>query len=68
MSRSGLWWLAKLLEGIGMVVVLVGVFISISLGLDGEGLASMSYEFQGLLVGGTLFVIGVVIERRIGAR
>jgi hypothetical protein len=68
MSRHALWWVAKVLEGVGMVIVLVGVFISMSLGFDGDGLASMSYEFQGLFVGGALFLLGVLIERRVGAR
>lgn len=68
MSRSGLWWLAKALEGVGMVVVLVGVFISMSMGFEGRGLDSMAFEYQGLLAGGLLFVAGVLLERRLGAR
>lgn len=66
MNRTSMWWVAKTLEGVGMVVVLVGVFISMSLGLEGQGLASMAYEFRGLFIGGTLFTAGVLLERRVG--
>jgi len=68
MSRGGLWWLAKVLEGVGLVVILVGVSLSIGLGLDEEGLASMKMEFQGLFLGGVLFLAGYLIEQRIRAR
>lgn len=67
MKRT-LWWVAKALEGVGMVIVLVGVFISMSEGFQGRGLESMAYEFQGLALGGALFVAGVLLERRIGSR
>jgi hypothetical protein len=67
-SRSGLWWLAKLLEGVGLLVVLVGVFMSISLGLEDEGLGSMAIEMKGLMLGGAMFLAGVLIERRLGTR
>lgn len=68
MNRGAWWWVAKTLEGLGMVVVLVGVFFSMSLGFEGRGLESMTYEFKGLALGGGLFVLGVLIERRIGTR
>lgn len=68
MSRSGLWWLAKLLEGVGLLVVLVGVFMSISLGLEDEGLGSMAIEMKALALGGAMFLVGVAIERRLGTR
>jgi hypothetical protein len=67
-QKKTLWWIAKGLEGIGMVLVLVGVFISISLGLEDEGLSSMRMEMQGLAVGGGLFLVGWSIERAIKAR
>jgi hypothetical protein len=51
-----------------MVIVLAGVFISISEGLRDEGLKSMASEMRGLMIGGALFVLGVLIERRIGSR
>jgi hypothetical protein len=66
MPRKLIWGLAKLLQGVGLVVVLVGLFWSISLGLEEEGLKSMVYEFRGLFVGGALFVVGVVLERVAG--
>ena len=68
MSRGGLWWLAKVLEGAGLVVILVGVSISIGLGFEDEGLASMGMEFKGLFLGGALFLAGFLIEQRLGAR
>lgn len=68
MNRSQVWWLAKGLEGLGLVVVLVGVVLSMKLGMDDEGLKSMKYETIGLFAGGALFLAGWLIERRIGAR
>ena len=68
MSRSALWWLAKALEGVGLLVVLVGVFLSVSLGLEDEGLGSMAIEMKGLVLGGALFLTGVAIEPRLGTR
>ena len=68
MNRSNLWWLAKILEGVGMLIVLVGVFISMSLGMEDEGLASMRAEMHGLLWGGGLFLTGYLLERRLGSR
>jgi hypothetical protein len=63
------WWLiAKGLEGLGMVVVLVGLVTSIQLGFQEEGLKSMKYESYALLAGGAIFLLGMGIERRIGAR
>lgn len=63
-----LWLLAKGLEGLGMVVVLVGLVLSIQLGFQDEGLKSMKYESYALLGGGAIFVVGLLLERRIGAR
>jgi hypothetical protein len=63
------WWLlAKGLEGLGMVVVLVGLVTSIQLGFQDEGLKSMKYESYALIAGGAIFLVGMAIERRIGAR
>jgi hypothetical protein len=64
----GLWLLAKGLEGLGMVIVLVGLVTSIGLGLQEEGLKSMKYESYALLAGGAIFLAGMLLERRIGAR
>jgi len=68
MSRSGMWWLAKGLEGVGLLIVLVGVVMSISLGFEDEGLGSMAIEMKALLVGGAMFLVGLAIERRLGTR
>ncbi len=68
MQGRAMWWVAKTLEGIGMVVVLVGVFVSMTEGFEGRGLESMAYEFQGLMVGGGMFLVGVLIERKLGTR
>ena len=68
MSRRVLFGVAKALEGAGMVIVLAGVLISISEGMQDEGLKSMASEMKGLMIGGALFVVGVLIERRIGSR
>ncbi|NOT29651.1 MAG: hypothetical protein HOP15_04280 [Planctomycetes bacterium] len=63
-----LWLLAKVLEGLGMVVVLVGLVLSIQLGFQDDGLKSMKYESYALGAGGAIFLLGMLIERRIGAR
>lgn len=68
MRRAWLWYLAKGLEGLGMVVVLVGVVVSIRLGLDEDGLASMRYEGMALALGGGLFLLGWCCERAAGGR
>lgn len=68
MNRRAVWWLAKALEGVGMVIVLVGVFISINLGYEDQGLHSMAAEYQGLMLGGGMFVCGFLLERAIKAR
>jgi hypothetical protein len=63
-----LWFLAKGLEGLGLVVVLVGLVLSIQLGFEDQGLESMRYEGYALLAGGALFLAGWLLERRLGAR
>ncbi len=68
MQKSLVWKFAKLLEGVGLIVVLVGVLISIDLGFKEEGLASMAQEFRGLMVGGAIFVSGYLLERWVGSR
>jgi len=65
---SKVWFLAKTLEGVGMFVVLAGLLMSIHLGMDDQGLASMKYEGTALMVGGGLFIVGGMLERAIGAR
>jgi len=68
MQNRTLWYVAKALEGVGMVIVLVGVIVSIQLGMGEEGLKSMQYEMRALMVGGGLFLAGWFLESRIGAR
>lgn len=68
MNKANLWRFAKLLELIGMCVVLAGLVMSISLGMDEEGLKSMAYSGYGLMAGGGLFALGYFIERSVGAR
>jgi hypothetical protein len=63
-----LWRLAKLLEGAGLVVILVGVFWSISLGLGERGLESMAIEFRALAAGAGMFAAGWLLERALGSR
>jgi hypothetical protein len=67
-GRRALWGLAKLLQGAGLLVVLVGLFWSISLGLEDQGLSSMTHELNGLLWGGGLFLLGWSIERGVRSR
>jgi hypothetical protein len=67
-GRRWLWFLAKFLEGLGMVLVLVGLTMSVGLGMEEEGLKSMQYEGTGLLLGGGLFFAGWILERSLGAR
>ena len=57
------WRFAKLLELIGLAIVLAGVLMSIDLGLKEEGLKSMGVEFQGLGIGGGVFLTGYLLER-----
>ncbi|TDJ70188.1 MAG: hypothetical protein E2O39_10385 [Planctomycetota bacterium] len=66
MPTKWTYTVAKMLQGIGLVVILVGVFMSMSLGFQDEGLSSMKMEFQGLMVGGSLFLAGWLLERTAG--
>ncbi len=68
MKAPWVWYLAKGLEGVGMVVVLVGLVFSMQLGFQDEGLESMRYEGLALAWGGGIFVVGWLLERAIGAR
>ncbi len=60
--------LAKALEGLGMVVVLIGLVLSVELGFRDEGMSSQYAELIALLVGLLLFAVGFVIERLTGTR
>ena len=68
MNRGLVWKIAKALEGLGLVVVLCGVLWSIRLGFQDRALESMGLEFQGLGVGGALFLIGWFLERQSAGR
>ncbi|MDP6539105.1 MAG: hypothetical protein QF903_03795 [Planctomycetota bacterium] len=63
-----LYRLGKFLEGVGLLVILVGLSMSIGLGFEDEGLASMASEFRGLMLGGGLFALGYLLERVAGGR
>jgi hypothetical protein len=60
--------LAKLLEGVGLIVILVGLVMSVQLGMRDDGLESMTSEAYGLAIGGGMFLAGWLLERALGAR
>jgi hypothetical protein len=66
--RGRLYGLGKVLEALGLILVLVGVVLSMRLGFEDESLASMQHEMTGLLVGGGLFFLGWLLERAARAR
>ena len=69
MTRGKLvFGIAKVLEGAGLIVILVGVYLSVNLGFEDKGLESMTIEFRGLAVGAALFALGVLLERSVGTR
>jgi hypothetical protein len=69
MSRGKLvFGLAKVLEGAGLIVILLGVYLSVNLGFHDKGLESMNIEFRGLALGAALFACGVLLERSLGSR
>ena len=68
MQRSWLWYTAKACEGIGLLIVLWGLVVSMTLGMEEEGLKSMAIEGYGLMIGGALFALGWLLERGIGSR
>lgn len=68
MKKATIWRFAKFLELAGMCIVLAGLVMSISLGMDEEGLKSMAYSGYGLIYGGLIFMAGYFLERGMGAR
>jgi hypothetical protein len=68
MSPQFLQRLAKFLEGLGLLVILVGLMMSVEMGMRDEGLSSMRAETYGLAAGGVLFAIGWFLERALGSR
>lgn len=63
-----LYTFAKVLEGIGLLVILGGVMLSVQLGMQDSSMESMTSEAYGLAIGAGLFGLGYVIERSVGAR
>ena len=59
---------AKALEGIGLIVILVGLLVSLDQGMEGAGLEAMRAETLGLIMGVVLFLCGYVVERTLGTR
>lgn len=68
MSRHHIWILGKALEGVGLVVVLVGLVLSVELGMRDEGMTSQYAELVALGAGLLLFGLGLVLERSSGHR
>ena len=66
--RRWIWYLAKGFEGIGLLVILWGLLLSIQLGMGDEGLESMKVESYALGIGVALFVVGWLMERQLGTR
>ena len=60
--------LAKVLEGAGLLVILLGVYLSVNLGFKDRGLESMNIEFRGLALGAALFACGILLERSLRTR
>lgn len=66
--RGWMWSLGKALEGVGLVVVLVGLVISVQTGMRDEGMKSMTYETYGLAAGAAFFIVGILLERASGGK
>lgn len=66
--RGWLWSIGKALEGLGLIVILVGLLVSVQTGMRDEGLKSMKYETYGLAAGATLFIVGFLLERGSGGK
>ena len=54
--------LGRSLQVMGMVAVLAGLSLSVSLGFQDEGLSSMKYELYALFGGLTLFYLGKWVQ------
>ena len=68
MQKNWIWTVAKALEGLGLVAVLVGLVLSVQYGMQDEGMRSMRFELYGLVGGGLTFAVGVLLERSVGGR
>ena len=60
------WQLGRALQGIGLLVVLVGVLMSVDAGMQDESLKSQRMELVGLGLGGGLFLAGWAVTRAVG--
>lgn len=65
MAKTNLLWaFGRALQVLGMGITLVGLLLSIEVGLiEKESLHSMAIEFRYLGVGGACFVIGLLLLR-----
>ena len=68
MSSRFVYRLAKTLEGAGLLAILVGLMMSVELGMKDEGLSSMKMESYGLAISAGLFLLGWLLERALGTR
>lgn len=60
------WQAGRALQGIGLLVVLVGVLMSVDAGMRDQSLESQRMELTGLALGGGLFLAGWVVTRAVG--
>jgi len=60
------WKLGRAMQGIGLIVVLGGVLMSVDAGMRDEGLKSQRAELMGLALGGGLFLAGWVVTNATG--
>ena len=67
-SGRSVYFLAKALEGAGLLVVLIGCVWSMFLGFRDRGLESMGIELRSLVGGAILFAAGWMLERAMGSR
>ena len=54
--------LARALQVMGLGVILAGLAVSVSLGIQDQGLSSMKYELFALTGGGAVFYLGRWIQ------
>ncbi|MBI3818289.1 MAG: hypothetical protein HY286_06320 [Planctomycetes bacterium] len=64
--KTLLYQSGRLLQAVGMAVVLVGIFLSVEEGVKETGTSgfhSMAIEFRYLGIGGAVFIVGFLISR-----
>lgn len=66
--KGWMWSVGKALEGLGLIVILVGLLVSVQTGMRDEGMKSMTYEAYGLAAGGAIFFVGLLLERASGGK